>query len=67
MTDPATARSFLVSEVEALESFGYVAVVPGGRPLHIAEVTRREDGTLEVRVLVQETVRGGLGGLPPVA
>jgi hypothetical protein len=50
MTDPAAARPFLVGEVEALEPFGFVAVVPGARPLHTAEVTRREDGGLEVRV-----------------
>ncbi len=50
MTDPSAARAFLLSEVEALEPFGFVAVVPGGNPLHIAEVTRREDGELEVRV-----------------
>ncbi len=50
MTDPAAAQTFLVSEVEALEPFEFVAVVPGGRPMHIAEVMRREDGELEVRV-----------------
>jgi len=50
MTDPAAARPFLVSEVEALESFGFVAVVPAGRPLHMIEMVRREDGGLEVRV-----------------
>ena len=50
MTNPATARPFLVAEVEALEPFGFVAVVPGGRLLHIVQVTQREDGSLEVRV-----------------
>jgi len=50
MTNPAAARPFLVAEVEALEPFGFVAVVPGGRLLHIVEVTQREDGSLEVRV-----------------
>lgn len=50
MTDPAAARSFLLSEVEALEPFGFVAVFPFGRPLQIVEATRREDGGLEVRV-----------------
>lgn len=50
MTDLGAVRSFLLSEVEALEPFGFVAVVPSGRPLHIAEVTQREDGGLEVRV-----------------
>ncbi len=50
MTDPAAARLFLLSEVDALEPFGFVAVVPGGRPLHMVEITRREDGGLQVRV-----------------
>jgi hypothetical protein len=50
MTDPAAARSFLVGEVEALEPFGFVAVAPGDHPLHLVEVTRREDGSVEVRV-----------------
>lgn len=50
MTDPAAARAFLQAEVDALEPFGLIAVVPGGHPLHIAEITRREDGALEVRV-----------------
>jgi hypothetical protein len=50
MTDPVAVRSFLLSEVEALEPFGFVTVVPSGRPLHIAEVTQREDGGLDVRV-----------------
>ena len=50
MTDPAAARSFLLGEVEALEPFGFVAVIPGGHRLHLLEVTRREDGGLEVRV-----------------
>jgi hypothetical protein len=50
MTKPAAAYPFLVSEVDVLEAFDFVAVVPSGRPLHIAEVTRREDGGLEVRV-----------------
>jgi hypothetical protein len=50
MTDPTAARSFLLGEVEALEPFEYVGVVPSGRRLHVVETTRREDGTLEVRV-----------------
>jgi hypothetical protein len=36
--------------VAALEPFGFVAVVPGGNPLHIVEVMQREDGGVEVRV-----------------
>lgn len=50
MSDPAAARAFLESEVEALEAFGFLAVAPAGRPLHTVEVTRLEDGALEVRV-----------------
>lgn len=50
MTDPAAARAFLIAEVESLEPFGFLAVGPGQRPLHVIELTRREDGGLEVRV-----------------
>ena len=50
MSDPATARAFLVSEVEALEPFGFVVVSPAGKPLHAVEVTRSESGGLEVRI-----------------
>ncbi len=50
MTDPDAARSFLQGEVEGLEPFEFLGVVPAGNPLHVVEVTRREDGGLEVRV-----------------
>jgi hypothetical protein len=50
MTDPAAARSFLEGEVEALEPFDFVAVIPDGRPLHLVEITRGEGGEIEVRV-----------------
>jgi len=50
MTDPTAARSFLLGEVAALGPFEFIAVIPAGRPLHVVEVTRREDGGLEVRV-----------------
>jgi T3SS (YopN, CesT) and YbjN peptide-binding chaperone 1 len=50
MTHPDAARSFLLGEVEALEPFDFVAASPAGNPLHVVEVTRREDGGLEVRV-----------------
>lgn len=50
MTNPAAARAFLLEEVEGLDVFGFIAVVPSGRPLHAVEVTRPEDGELEVRV-----------------
>ena len=51
MSDPTATRAFLLAEVEALEPLDFVAVVPLGHPLHIAEVMRQEDGGgLEVRV-----------------
>ena len=50
MTDPAAARAFLAAEVEALQPFDFVAVIPSDRPLHIVEAIRDEDGHLEVRV-----------------
>jgi hypothetical protein len=50
VTDPDAARSFLQGEVEILEPLDFLAVGPAGSPLHIVEVTRREDGSLEVRV-----------------
>jgi hypothetical protein len=50
MTDPAVARSYLRGEVEALEPFGFLAVIPTGHPLHILETVRGEDGSLELRV-----------------
>lgn len=50
MSDAQTTTDYLVGEVESLEPFDYVVVAPTGRPLHVCEVGRREDGTLEVRV-----------------
>lgn len=50
MTEPSAARAFLQSEVEHLEDFDFVAVVPSGMPVHAIEVTRLEGGGLEVRV-----------------
>jgi hypothetical protein len=61
MTDPATTRSFLQAEVESLEPFGFLAVGPPRTPLHFVEVTRGEDGRLEVRV------PGRPPGLPELA
>jgi hypothetical protein len=60
VTDPALSRSYLQAEVESLEPFGFVALGPAGKPLHFVEVTRREDGRLEVRV------PGRPMGLPPL-
>jgi hypothetical protein len=50
MTDPTALRTLLVSEVGLLEPFDFVAVLPTGRPLHVVEVTRSEEGAIEVRV-----------------
>jgi hypothetical protein len=50
VTDPQAARAFLLGEIEALAPFDYLAASPGGRPLNLVEVTRREDRGLEVRV-----------------
>jgi hypothetical protein len=50
MTEPAAARSFLLGEVEALSPLEFVAVAPGGTPLHAVEITRGEGAGLEVRV-----------------
>ncbi len=62
MTDPATARTFLIGEVDALEPLDFVAVGPAGRPLHVVEVTRREGGALEIRVPGRPAI---LPELPP--
>jgi len=50
MTQPTALHAFLSSEVESLEPFAFLAVAPAGAPLHALEVTRLEDGGLEVRV-----------------
>ena len=50
MADPAAMRAFLLSEVEALEPFDFVLTAASGNPLHVVELTRGEDGHLEVRV-----------------
>ena len=50
MTDPTAARAFLLSEVEGLEPFDFVMAIPSGRPLHSVEVSRSEQGQLEVVV-----------------
>jgi hypothetical protein len=50
MTDPGTAKAYLLAEVDGLESFDFVAVSAAGKPLNLVEVTRREDRVLEVRV-----------------
>ncbi|HVH17868.1 MAG TPA: YbjN domain-containing protein [Myxococcota bacterium] len=50
MADSTTTRAFLLAEIEALEPFGFVLLGAAGNPLHVIEVTRREDGKLEVHV-----------------
>jgi hypothetical protein len=50
MTDSSAVRTFLSSEIDALEPFAWVAAAPTGQPLHAVEVTRLEDASLEVRV-----------------
>ncbi len=50
MTDRASAEAFLLTEVEGLEPFDFVAVIPSGRPARMVEVTRSGPGGLEVRV-----------------
>ncbi|MDP6980686.1 MAG: hypothetical protein QF570_19150 [Myxococcota bacterium] len=50
MTYPAATQAYLSAEIEDLEPFGFLAISPSGRPLHLLEVTRLEEGELEVRV-----------------
>lgn len=50
MADVSVARAFLLAEIEALAPFDSIAVAPASKPLHMVEVTRTEDGKLEVRV-----------------
>lgn len=50
MANTSAARNFILAEIEALQTFDFVAVAPAGRPLHVAEVTLAESGDLEVRV-----------------
>ncbi len=50
MSDASPVGTFLESEIEALEPFASLGVSPAGSPLHVVEVTRREDQVLEVRV-----------------
>ncbi len=61
MTDVARVRAFLLAEVEALAPFDALIVGPSGAPLHMLEVTRREDGGLELHV------PGRPPGLPELA
>lgn len=50
MASRETLNALLLEEIEATSAFDFVALVPSGRPLHAVEVTRTEQGALEVRV-----------------
>jgi hypothetical protein len=50
MSDPAVSQAFLQGEIEAMEPFGAVMTGPAGSPFNAVEVTRLENGSLEVRV-----------------
>lgn len=50
MADPKTTRSFLQAEVDGLGAFDFLLLGPAGKPLEVVEVTRGQDGGLEVRV-----------------
>ena len=43
-------RAYLISEIESLEPFDFVALVPSGSPLHILELDRTEAGDLQLSV-----------------
>lgn len=65
MTKPDVARSYLSGEFEGLGAFDFVALGPAGKEQNVVEVSRREDGGLEVRV--PGRLRGGPGIPAPVA
>jgi hypothetical protein len=50
VSDPAHTRAYLEAEFESLGPFDFVNVSPALEPLESVEVSRREDGQLEVRV-----------------
>jgi len=50
MTEPSVTRTYLEAEVESLEPFGFVRMIPAGQMLRTVEVARNEGGGLEVRV-----------------
>jgi len=50
MSDPAAARAFLIGEVDGLGPHDFLAVRPSGRVVHTLEISRRDDGVLEVRI-----------------
>jgi hypothetical protein len=60
MTAPRIVSGYLEAEVESLAPFDFVAFGPARTPFHFVELTRGEDGRLEVRV------PGRPHGVPPL-
>ncbi len=50
MGNSEAVRTYLISEVESLEPFDLVLIAPINQPLHVAELTRTEEGALETRI-----------------
>jgi hypothetical protein len=50
MSNPEAVRTYLINEIDGLEPFELILVAPANRPLEVTEVTRNEDGGLEVRM-----------------
>jgi type III secretion system-like peptide-binding chaperone len=50
VSDPVAARAFLLAEVDALEPLDFVIARPVGALFDVVEVTRTEQGALEVRI-----------------
>ena len=61
MSDAQTTRAFLQGQVEKLADFGFLVVGAAAQPLHLVEVSRLEDGELQLRV------PGRPPGLPPLS
>jgi hypothetical protein len=61
MSDPEVTRAFLQGEVEGLGAHDFLSLRPSGRVVHAAEIARRGDGSLEVRV------PGRLPGMDPLS
>jgi hypothetical protein len=43
-------RSYLKTEIEALDALDFIAIVPTGNPLHILEIGKTDEGTLQLSV-----------------
>lgn len=50
MSRTEVTRAFLVGEVEGLEPLDMILVAPMDQPLEVVELTRTEEGALEVRI-----------------